>query len=111
MVNNVSYNEKDSGSVPEPEDPLEEEMATHSSIHAWKIPWTEGSGGLQSMGVQKVRQEQACTHVGDCNAHSGKKSQQKPQITEAHFITPESDLLACNYAYACVLWPPENLDG
>ena len=32
MENNVSYNEKDSGSVPEPEDPLEEEMATHSSI-------------------------------------------------------------------------------
>ena len=28
------------------EDPLEKEMATHSSIRAWKIPWTEGSGGL-----------------------------------------------------------------
>ena len=33
------------------EDPLEEEMATHSSILAWKIPWTEGPGGLQSMGL------------------------------------------------------------
>ena len=33
-------------------DPLEEEMATHSSILAWKIPWTE-PGGLQSMGVAK----------------------------------------------------------
>ena len=32
------------------EDPLEEEMATHSSILAWRIPWTEESGGLQSMG-------------------------------------------------------------
>ena len=31
------------------EDPLEEEMATHSSIIAWKIPWTEEPGGLQSM--------------------------------------------------------------
>ena len=31
-------------------DPLEEAMATHSSILAWKIPWTEKSGGLQSMG-------------------------------------------------------------
>ena len=31
-------------------DPLEKEMATHSSILAWKIPWTEESGGLQSMG-------------------------------------------------------------
>ena len=35
------------------EDPLEEEMATHSSILAWRIPWTEKPGGLQSMGLQK----------------------------------------------------------
>ena len=35
------------------EDPLEKEMATHSSILAWKITWTEESGGLQSMGSQK----------------------------------------------------------
>ena len=34
------------------EDPLEEEMATHSSILAWKIPWTEEPGGLQSTGSQ-----------------------------------------------------------
>ena len=36
------------------EDPLEEEMATHSSILAWKIPWTEEPGGLQFMGLQRV---------------------------------------------------------
>ena len=36
------------------EDPLEKEMATHSSILAWKIPWTEEPGGLQSMGSQRV---------------------------------------------------------
>ena len=36
------------------EDPLEEEMAIHSSILAWKIPWTEETGGLQSMGSQRV---------------------------------------------------------
>ena len=35
------------------EDPLEKEMATHSSILAWKIPWTEEPGGLQFMGLQK----------------------------------------------------------
>ena len=35
------------------EDPLEKEMATHSSILAWEIPWTEEPGGLQSMGWQK----------------------------------------------------------
>ena len=37
------------------EDPLEKEMATHSSILAWKIPWTEELGGLQSMGLQRFR--------------------------------------------------------
>ena len=36
------------------EDLLEKEMATHSSILAWKIPWTEEPGGLQSMGLQRV---------------------------------------------------------
>ena len=35
------------------EDPLEKEMATHSSILAWEIPWTEKPGGLQSLGSQK----------------------------------------------------------
>ena len=35
-------------------DPLEEEMATHSSVLAWRIPWTEEPGGLQSMGSQRV---------------------------------------------------------
>ena len=35
-------------------DPLEKEMATHSSTLAWKIPWTEEPGGLQSMGSQRV---------------------------------------------------------
>ena len=39
------------------EDPLEEGMATHSSILAWSIPWTEEPGELQSMGLQRVRQD------------------------------------------------------
>ena len=43
----------DTGSTPGSERPLEEEMATHSSILAWKIPYTEEPGGLQSMGSQK----------------------------------------------------------
>ena len=38
------------------EDPLEEEMAPHSGILAWKIPWAEEPGGLQSMGLQRVAQ-------------------------------------------------------
>ena len=36
------------------EDPLEKEMATHSSVLAWRIPWTEESGRLQFMGSQRV---------------------------------------------------------
>ena len=44
---------RDMGSIPGQEDPLEEEMATHSSILAWKFPWTEEPGGLQPMESQK----------------------------------------------------------
>ena len=40
-----------------PEEPLEKEMATHLSIHAWRIPWTEEPDGLQSMGSQRVRHD------------------------------------------------------
>ena len=39
------------------EDPLEEGMATHSTILAWRILWTEEPGGLQSMGLQRVRHD------------------------------------------------------
>ena len=45
------------------EDPLEYEMATHSSFLAWKIPWTEKPGGLQPMGSQRVRHDWACSHT------------------------------------------------
>ena len=52
-------NAGDVGSIPSLgwKDSLEEEMATHSNILAWKIPWTEEPGGLQSMGLQKVRHD------------------------------------------------------
>ena len=39
------------------EDPLEKEMATHSSVLAWRIPWREEPGGLQSRGSPRVRQD------------------------------------------------------
>ena len=45
------------------EDLLEEEMATHSSILAWKFPWTEESGRLESMESQRVRYDLATEHV------------------------------------------------
>ena len=44
----------DLGSIPGQEDPLEKEMATHSSILDWEIPWTEEPHGLQSIGLQRV---------------------------------------------------------
>ena len=46
------------------EDPLEEEMATHSSILAWRIPWTEDPGGLQFMGLQRAGHDLATEQTG-----------------------------------------------
>ena len=51
MVKNPPTNAGDTVRSPGREDPLEKEMATHSSILAWRIPWTEEPGGLQSMGL------------------------------------------------------------
>ena len=45
---------RDVGSIPGWEDSLEEEMATHSSILAWRMPWTEEPGRLRSVGSQRV---------------------------------------------------------
>ena len=45
---------RDTDLIFESKDPLEEEMAIHSSTMAWKIPWTEEPGRLQSMGLQRV---------------------------------------------------------
>ena len=45
------------------EDPLEEGMATHSNILAWRIPWTEEPGGLQSIGSQRVRPDSGTQHA------------------------------------------------
>ena len=56
MVKNLCANAGDVGSIPELEDPLEEGMATHSSILAWRIPLTEQPGGLWSIGSQSRMQ-------------------------------------------------------
>ena len=45
------------------EDPLEKEVVTHSSILAWEISWTEESGELKSMGLQRVRHDRATEHT------------------------------------------------
>ena len=57
VVKNLPTNAGDArgtGSIPGSEDPLEEGMATHSKILAWRIPWTEQLGRLQSTGSQRV---------------------------------------------------------
>ena len=45
------------------DDPLEEEMATHSNILAWEIPWTEEPGGLQFIGSQRIRHNWVTEHT------------------------------------------------
>ena len=45
------------------EDPLDEEMATHSSILPWKVSWTEDPGELQSMGLQRIRHNWTTDHT------------------------------------------------
>ena len=58
------------GSIPGYKRPPGEEMATHSSIIAWKISWTEEPGGLQSIGLQKVRHDRVTNtqwvHTNQC---------------------------------------------
>ena len=56
------------------EDPLEKEMVTHSSILAWRIPWTENPGGLQSMGSQRVGHSWATSPRGFLVGTMGKES-------------------------------------
>ena len=60
MIKNLPANagdKRDAGSILGQEDPLEEGMATDSSVLAWEIPWTEEPGGLRSMGLQRVRHD------------------------------------------------------
>ena len=83
------------------EDPLEKEMATHSSILAWEIPWTEEPGELQSMGSQRVehdlankQQQQQFSSVAqasltlcdpmDCSMPGLLAHRQLPELTQTH---------------------------
>ena len=56
-VKNLPDNAGDLGTIPGSEDLLEKGMATHSSVLAWRILWTEEPGGLQSTGSQRVRHD------------------------------------------------------
>ena len=67
VVKNLSVKQEEQVRSLGQEDTLEQEMATHSSILAWEIPWTEQPGGLQSMGSQRVQHD--CAHVHSCSVH------------------------------------------
>ena len=59
MVKNLPANHEMRVRSLSQEDPLEKEMATHSSILVWEIPWTEEPSGLESMGSERVRHDLA----------------------------------------------------
>ena len=61
LIKNLPANAGDVGSILGQDDPLEEDMATHSSILAWRIAWTEDPSRLQSMGLQRVGHDLATT--------------------------------------------------
>ena len=63
MVKDLPANAGDMGSIPDSGRSLEKEMATHSSILAWRIPWTEEPGELQSMGLQRVGHNSGTEYV------------------------------------------------
>ena len=54
VVKNLPANAEDVASIPGSGDPLNKEMATHSNILAWRVPWTEETGGLQFRGSQRA---------------------------------------------------------
>ena len=62
VVKNSHTNDGDAGSIPGWEDSLEKDVATHSSVLAWRIPWAEDPGSLQSTGWQRVGHNWATEH-------------------------------------------------
>ena len=72
VIKNLPDNTGDAGSIPGSNRFLGEETATHFSILAWEIPWREEPGGLQSMGLQRVRHDL--------------ETQQQQQITEVIWV-------------------------
>ena len=73
------------------EDPLEKGMATHSSILAWKIPWTEEPAGLQSMGSQRVGHNWASKHARGC--FHDLPGSPRSLISTCHKLLPRSCVL------------------
>ena len=86
-------------------DPLVKEMAAHSSILAWRIPETEESGGLQSMGSQRVRHNLGAEQHQQYILPQLKKK--KACIVESHLSESEvAEELTHGMASSSLIWPP-----
>ena len=83
------------------EDPLEEGMATHSSILAWGVPWTEEPGGLQSMGSQTLDTAEVTEHT----RMMALKREEGPRSQEMHLPLEDGK----DEEPDCPLKPPEGL--
>ena len=92
------------------EDALEKGMATHSSMPAWKIPWTDAPGGLQSMGLQRVRPD-LMTKQQQFKLRPGHLSSRMLRISPSHLVgllVPQSWGLSLPTAVSSLLagpWP------
>ena len=82
------------------EDPLEKGMATHSSILAWRIPWTEEPGGLRSMGSQGVEQVAWTEQLSLFHSHTISWSSQESQLSPPGYASTPLPLHPC---IACFL--------
>ena len=91
------------------EDPLEKEMATHSSILDWEIPWTEEPGGLQSMGSQRVRHDWACTHT-HTHTHTRRNDDQRITFDAVSPATNCMTLGKLHLSQFLVLWNDPIMD-
>jgi len=81
-------------------EPLEKEMAPHSSILAWKIPWAEGTGGLHSMGSQRVGHEWATKQQQKIyiHTHTHTQKKKKKESSTPQFQSINSSMLSFLYS-------------
>ena len=97
------------------EDPLEKEMATHSSILAWRIPWTEEPGGLQSTGSQRVGHDWALSLHFTFKEKASLPWQMRTTITQGSFVysilLPCLSVNLCNCVYRMSPWLPSHLNA
>ena len=102
-----AYNAEDPGSIPEWGRSLEKEMATHSSTLAWRIPWTEESGRIQSLGSRRVGHDWESSRDFTFHVDSILKSHHSNDVmgafTQSEASTGKSPSIFHHHNYLCVL--------